>query len=97
MRRTDSSTQVLCNQIQSMQSQIQSMQSQIQSMHTQINELFKIINIRTEDIIVREHTLQNDINDIKLFLKTKLGAPDSSKLKDIMKTRLIQERFDYRK
>jgi peptidoglycan hydrolase CwlO-like protein len=79
-----------------LQNQINTMQQQLNTMQTNINELFKIINVRTEDIIMREHKLQNDINDMKLFLKTRLGAPDSSRLKDLMKIRLANERFDYR-
>jgi hypothetical protein len=62
----------------------------------QIADLFKLVNVRTEDIIVRQHKLQIDINDMKQFLKTKFGAPDASRLKDLMNARLKQERFDYR-
>jgi hypothetical protein len=79
-----------------MQSQLVSIQNQLNAQNQQIAELFKIINVRTEDMITRQHKLQTDINDIKLFLKTKLGAPDSARLKDLMKMRLANERFDYR-
>jgi hypothetical protein len=76
--------------------QLNSIREQINTQNTNMAELFKLVHSRTEDIIVRQQKLQNDINDIKLFLRTRLGAPDSSRLKDIMKLRLANERFDYR-
>lgn len=62
----------------------------------QIADLFKLVSVRTEDIIVRQHKLQNDINDMKKFLKTRLGAPDSAQMKEIMNIRLKNEKVDYR-
>jgi peptidoglycan hydrolase CwlO-like protein len=78
------------------QNQISTLQQQINSIQSVINEIYKLMNTRTEDIVMREHKLQTDINDIKLFLKTKLGAPDASRLKDLMKARLANEHCDYR-
>ena len=79
------------------QSRPANVQQHLALLEKQIGELFKLVNLRTEDIIKREFKLQNDINDMKLFLKTKLGAPDASRLKDLMKLRLINERDDYRR
>ena len=76
--------------------QLNSIREQINTQNANMTELFKLVHSRTEDIIVRQQKLQNDVNDIKLFLRTRLGAPDSSRLKDIMKLRLANERFDYR-
>lgn len=81
---------------QLLHNQLGLIREQINTQNANTAELFKLVHSRTEDIIVRQQKLQNDINDIKLFLKTRLGAPDSSRLKDIMKMRLANERFDYR-
>lgn len=81
---------------QLLHNQLGAIREQINTQNANMAELFKLVHSRTEDIIVRQQKLQNDINDIKLFLKTRLGAPDSSRLKDIMKMRLANERFDYR-
>jgi hypothetical protein len=78
------------------QQHIAIIQNQIVELRTYVAELTKLTEERTRQIILREQKLQNDINDMKQFLKTRLGAPDASKLKDIMKNRLVQERFDYR-
>lgn len=58
-------------------------------------DVFRLTESRTRDIIDRLHKLQNDINETKIFLRTRLGAPDASRLKDIMKQRLAHERFAY--
>ena len=79
-----------------LQQQISSLQNQLNSLQIQLNELFKLTSIRTEETIKCIHKLQIDVNDTKLFLRTKLGAPDASRLKDLMKMRLTNERFDYR-
>lgn len=71
-------------------------QNQISVLQNQIADLFKLVSVRTEDIVVRQHKLQIDINDMKQFLKTKLGAPDASRLKELMNLRLKNERCDYR-
>jgi hypothetical protein len=79
-----------------MQQHLALLQNQMTAQQNQIDHLIKLVNVRTEDVILRQHKVQTDINDMKLFLKTKLGAPDASRLKDLMKSRLDRERFDYR-
>lgn len=79
-----------------LQNQINAMQQQLNTIQSHLVEVFKLVNARTEDVILREAKLQTDLNDMKLFLKTRLGAPDASRLKDLMKARLAGERFDYR-
>lgn len=54
---------------------------------TQI-ETFNMLNGRTKQIIEEMH-------EMKLFLRARLGAPDASKLKDIMTVRLRNERDKY--
>lgn len=75
--------------------QSSNLQAQINSIQQSQAELFKMMESRTRDIIERIHKLQTDQIEIKMFLKTRLGAPDSSRLKDIMKKRLDSEKLYY--
>jgi len=74
----------------------QSIQAQLQNIQRTQGELFRLTENRTRDMTERLHKVQNDLVEIKLFLRTRLGAPDSSRLKDIMKQRLEHERFNYK-
>lgn len=70
-------------------------QVQIDELKKMIIDLFKLNESRSRDIIGRLQKLHNDQIELKIFLKTRLGAPDASRLKDIMKQRLDRERFSY--
>ncbi len=51
-------------------------------------KIFKMMDSRTKQIL-------EELNEMRMFLRVKLGAPDSSKLKDIMVRRLRDERNNY--
>ncbi len=70
-------------------------QAQILSISKSQAELFKLIDIRTRDLIDRIHKLQKEQSDLKLFIKMKMGAPDESKLKDILLKKLEKENTSY--
>ena len=64
------------------------------ALHNQIKDLTNLVHKRTEEIIIRQNKLQSDINDIKLFLKTRLGN-EPTNLKDILKVKLQKEKTIY--